>query len=325
MVRADKIDVALPHRAKQRGPVRSLAQRRRHDEFLRVRVEIPFVRERQVLRTGLEVHLLPAFARAQCFDEPLLRGQVHDPYRRVREICDAHEPRDGLRLHIRGPRNRVRRGAEKARGLALRNAGLQYVVVLAVYADDAVLGRRELERSVDAAVVDAHGVVDHVHLKRRDAVIDHPVHLRGARVVPLGHGHVEAVVTRRALRFFVPKLQRVEHRHAAVLRRKVEHGGRAAEHGGLTARIEVVRRYGHAEVEIEVRVRVDKPREHIAAGGIDRFVGVCCDIRLHAHDDAVLGQHVRDKGAVGVYDRAAMDQSFHNRFLSRFSLLKILA
>ena len=192
-----------------------------------------------------------------------------------------------------GPRQRVRRRVETASGVELPDAFPQQVVVFTVDTGQAAAPRHARQRVADGAVVQPHGVVYHVHLERRDALPYHAVDFRGVRFVPLGNGHVEAVVAVAAGGLAVPQVERLLHGHAAVLRGKVEHGRRAAEDGGVGAAVKIVCRHEVAERQVEVRVRVDKPGQHKAPGRVDPPFARGVQPGSDGADDAVFRKQVR--------------------------------
>ena len=107
----------------------------------------------------------------------------------------------------------------------------------------------------------------------------------------------------------MPQIQRLLHGHAAVLRSKIQHARRAAEHRRARAGFEIVRRDRHAEVEIEVRVRVDKAREYEPAGRVERFVRSTGHARRDARDHAVFNQQIRLFGSFAAHDRSVSNQN----------------
>ena len=83
--------------------------------------------------------------------------------------------------------------------------------------------------------------------------------------------HVEAVVdVRGALGPALPLLERRAQAARVHLQREVDDAGRAAGRRGLRAGVVVVDAPGAAERHREVRVVVDRARQHEAAGGVDR-------------------------------------------------------
>ena len=112
----------------------------------------------------------------------------------------------------------------------------------------------------------------------------------------------------------MPKVERVLHGHAAILRRKVEHGRRAAEHRRARPRLEIIRSHGHTEIQIKVRVRIDEPRHNIAFGSIDHRVGSLLNVRRNFCDLSILDEQIRKKTLSFGYDLAVIDTRFQKIF-----------
>ena len=92
---------------------------------------------------------------------------------------------------------------------------------------------------------------------------------------------------------------------------EVDVARRAAERRGRLAGRDVVDRDGAAERHVEVRMRVDRAREHELAGGVDHPVGSDVERRADQRYPLALDEHVGD-GRVGCrHDPATLDQHGH--------------
>ena len=167
--------------------------------------------------------------------------------------------------------------------------------------------RPEQRRVVDH--VDAG--VGHEQLERGDPRRDEVRHVREDTVVDLLHHHVEAVVDVRVSgRLRVPAREPVREPLAVVVPGVVDDGRRPTPRRRRRARREVVRGDAERCLEVEVRVGVDRARDHVAAGGVDRLVGraqVGADGRHVLTDD----EHVGARGVGGGHHGAAADQRRH--------------
>ena len=88
----------------------------------------------------------------------------------------------------------MRRRPHVARGLVLLDERVDHARVLAVDAGDAAVFFELFEGVEQILVADHHGRIGHVHLERRDALLEHLRHLCLYCVIPVVDGHVEAVV-----------------------------------------------------------------------------------------------------------------------------------
>jgi len=141
--------------------------------------------------------------------------------------------------------------------------------VLTVDARDAAVFFELLEREEHVLVADHHGGIGHIHLERRDAGLEHGRDLGADGFVPVVDRHVEAVVAGGAsVRFFMPELQTVSETLALVRTGEIDDHRRTAANGAAAAGVEVIGCRGVADIQVKVRVRVDKTREQQLSGDI---------------------------------------------------------
>ena len=74
---------------------------------------------------------------------------------------------------------------------------------------------------------------------------------------------------------------------------------------------EVVARDGSSEEHLEVRVRVDRARDHVLAGGVDDLVGGNVERLADQRDRAVVDEDVADVVVGRGHDPAALDEYRH--------------
>ena len=197
------------------------------------------------------------------------------------------QPGHGIGLDRVGARERVvfRRGVSG--GKRLGHAAVYLVAQLAVDTDKAAEPRRLVQKLAQRVVTKPQVVVGHIRLEARHALCRHIRHLAARRLVPVGHGHVEAVVCGAAsVGAAVPERECVRERTAALLRGEVEDGCRAAAERRRRAAREVVRRHRAGTRHIEVGVAVDEAGEKQLAAHIHDLVRRArCDDFSALHED----------------------------------------
>ena len=135
MVGGDGLDRAVGQRGPEGLLIGLFAQRRCADEAGRVgivRLVIAAVVEQEVVRAGLDVDLLAARSCGGDLGKRLLRAQVDDHDRHVRDLGDAQQMRHGLGLERIRAAARMRRRPNVARGLVLLDERVDHARVLAV-------------------------------------------------------------------------------------------------------------------------------------------------------------------------------------------------
>ena len=219
---------------------------------------------------------------------------------------EADRPPRGLGLELLGARERV---VDRI-GLARRQRLLDEVVdgeaVLGVHHHEAARLLAALEHGEEEVVGHhQHVRIGEEDLERGYARVDHRLHVGECAGVRLRDRHVEAVVhVRGALGAAHPLLERRAQATRLHLQREVDEAGRAARGRGLRAGVVVVRGRSAAERHREVRVVVDRAREHEAARGV-QHLGVDALEAADAGDRLAVDEDIREDGVDGGHDRAA--------------------
>ena len=323
VVGRDDLEVVLDEARPQLLPVRVLlAQGRRAHELRALEPVAQVVEaEEQVLGTRLGERLHPAIPGATDRIERILRRQVDDVDRDAGGLGEPDHAVGRLALEDRVARDAVVVGIGLAVGDQLCRDHVDRGPVLGVHHDQPAVPGGLLHRAVDVVV----GAVEHAgvrgeQLEVRDALGDERVHLGQRLVVDVAHDHVEPVVDDGvALRLRVPRVEARAEARTAALHGEVDDRRRPAEGGGPRARLERVLRGRAAERELHVGVDVDRPRDHVLAGGVDRLVdGDACERAQRAlgkppdrRDRLPVDEHVGDVRPVGRDDGAVGDQGAH--------------
>ena len=187
---------------------------------------------------------------------------------------------------------------------------LDHVVVLGMHHDQRAVPAGQRQDVQDLIVADLHGIVGHVDLERGVAVPDQrrqllPQHLlRG-----VGDDQMEGIVDHRfGRRRLVILLHHLAQRHAAMLRRKRNHGRGAAEGSGDRAAVEIVGTHdAEARFLLDVAMAVDATRQHELAAGIDLPGPLALDIGSDLDDLAVSDRNVALGLAFGSDDTGIAD------------------
>ena len=157
-------------------------------------------------------------------------------------------------------------------------------------------------------IADHHGRVGHIHLERWDTGCKHGGDLRLDTFVPVVDGHVEAVIAARtAVGLFVPEIEAVAQRLTLVGAGKVDDHGRAAADGAARAGFKIVGRGGVADVEIKMRVGVDKAREEQLAADVHDGGPVRGQMFADLDDAFPVDQKIGDTGTGCGDDGAAFE------------------
>ena len=96
---------------------------------------------------------------------------------------------------------------------------------------------------------------------------------------------------------------------------EVDDHRRAAVDGAARAGVKVVGGRGVADVEVKMRMRVDKAGEEQLAAHVDDLCAVHCQSFADSSDLLAVHQHIRNAGACRRDDRAALEQRFHNQII----------
>ena len=241
-------------------------------------------------------------------------GGVHDIERAARHVGDHDGAVGGFAFDDRRARKSVAFGSGHARAEIMLLQMPDDVAVFGVHQRHGAEARAAQEGVVELLVVHhQRALIGHEMLEGIDAVgLDHDRHLVEHLFRPRGHGHVEAVVAGRLLRFAPPVLIGREHRLAGIGNAEIHHQGGAAGERRFGAPLEIIGRHAAHEGEFKVRMRIDAARQHVAAAGVDGLgAGRRLEIGAQGHDLAVADQHVAAARVVVIDDGAATDE-FHD-------------
>ena len=270
---------ALQHSAVERRPqqllVVGLAQRRRAHVAGSLEVGPLQVVDGvgQVLQAGLSGHGHAARLAGGDLVGGQAAGHVHDVDAGAGQLREAHRAVGRLGLERLGAGMRVVDGVGLARGQRALHEHVDGPAVLAVDHGQRAQVARVLEHPQEQVVGDhQHAAVGQEDLEGADALGDHRLHVGEGALVGLGDRHVEAVVdVRRAVGPVAPFLQRGAQAVGVLLNHEVDDAGGSSRRGRARARVVVVDRAGAAERHRHVRVVVDQPGQHEAAGGVDHL------------------------------------------------------
>ena len=121
--------------------------------------------QQQVVRAGFDIDLLAAFTRVHDLQQCLLRAQVHDHDGNVRDLRNAQQMGNRLRLKRIRAALRMRRRGRLSLRLVLRDQRVDHARVLTVNARDAAVFLQFQQRGKQVLIADHHGRICHVHLK----------------------------------------------------------------------------------------------------------------------------------------------------------------
>ena len=194
----------------------------------------------------------------------------------------------------------------------LKHALLQRVdqrTVLAMHAEHAAHALELLQHLECLGVVQAQMVVGKVGLKRRHTRLAHGRKIGAVALIPLGERHMKSVVCRAgAVGAAMPLGQGIGHGHAAIGRRVVHNGRRAAAGSRARAGLKAIGRPIHASPALHVRVAVDKAGKHPAARGIlDGIALGRLNRRGDPHDLIALHGKIGAAKSLWRHERAVFD------------------
>jgi len=253
-----------------------MAQRRTHHvlgarKAVLALLQVARVVEHQILRACLDIDvLLPARFGSANGLEPQLGRKVHHVDRSVPgQVRQIQQAAHGLGLTHVWTAERMALGPVDT---LLKHALLQRVdqrAVLAMHAQDTAHALELLQHLERLGIVQAQMVVGKVGLKRRYARLAHGREVGAIALVPLGERHMKGVVGRAgSVGAAMPLGQGIGHGHAAIGRRVVHNGRRAAAGSRARAGLKAIGCPIHAGPALHVRVPIDKAREHPAARSI---------------------------------------------------------
>ena len=265
VVGGDEVDGAVEDRFPQRLAVVLGAERR---IGLAHAAELGVLGVREVVRAGLDDHVLEALAPEADHVERLARGDVRKVHARAELLGQVHGAQRRLGLGDRGLGGRPVLERAAARGLDLPALAVDDLDVLGMADDDRPPdARRFLEQVVEEAVVGAVqpevasflALEVHEVLERGDAVVAH-VLAELLDVELVGGAEVEAEVHVRA-RDGVLELAPEHVAVRLVVEEVAEHRGEAALRGvGGLGRV-----LGDLLAHAEVHMAVDEAGEHVQA------------------------------------------------------------
>ena len=181
--------------------------------------------------------------------------------------------------------------------------------VFAMHAQDTANTLELLEHLERLGVVQAQVVIGKVGLKRRHARLAHGRKIGAVALVPLGECHMEGVVGRAgAVGAMMPLDQGIGHGHAAIGRRVVHNGRRAAAGSRACAGLKAIGCPIHAGPALHVRVAVDKAGEHPTVGSVlDGIALARLDCRSNPHNLVALHGKIGAAKPLGRHERAVFD------------------
>ena len=200
--------------------------------------------------------------------------------------------------------------------LVLRDQRVDHARVFAVNARDTAVFFQLQQRGKQVLIADHHGGIRHVHLERWDTGGKHGRNFIFDALVPVVNGHVEAIVAAGpAVGLFVPEIKPVTQRLALIRAGEVDDHRCAAVDGAARAGVKVVGGRGVADVEVKMRMRVDKAGEEQLAAHVDDLCAIHCQSFADSSDLLAVHQHIRNAGACRRDDRAALEQRFHDQII----------
>ena len=293
-----------------------MAQRRAHHilgtrKAVLALLQVASIVEHQILRAGLDIDiLLPARFGSANGLEPQLGRKVHHVDRSVPgQVRQVQQAAHGLGLtHIRTA-ERMTLGPMDP---LLKHALLQLIhqrTVLAMHAQDTANTLELLEHLERLGIVQAQVVIGKVGLKRRHARLAHGREVGAVALVPLGECHMKGVVGRAgSVGAAMPLGQGIGHSHAAIGRRVVHDGRRAAAGSRARAGLKAIGCPIHAGPALHVRVAVDKAGKHPAARGIlDGIALGRLNRRGDPHDLIALHSKIGAAKSLWRHERAVFD------------------
>ena len=152
-------------------------------------------------------------------------------------------------------------------------------------------------------------IVGKVGLERRYARLAHGRKIGAVALVPLGKRHMEGIVGGAgAVSAMMPLGKGIGHGHAAIGRRVVHNGRRAAAGSRTRTGLKAICRPIHASPALHVRVAVDKAGKHPAARGIlDGIALARLDCRGNPHNLVALHGKIGATKPLGRHERAVFD------------------
>ena len=212
------------------------------------------------------------------------------------------------------PRQRVEVRRRVPGGERLLDQNVDRIAVLRMHHHERAGVGGDLHRAEERLVVDhERALVGHEELVRRDALLRQSRELlERPTLAQVGHRDVEAHVDDLLpLALAVPGVERVGERAARGLDAEVDVARRPAERRRRLPRGDVVDRGRPAERHVEMRVRVDAPRQDVLARRVDDAIRIDVE-RLAEHRDALaVDVDVADVVVGGRDDPPALDQCRH--------------
>ena len=293
-----------------------MAQRRAHHvlgarKAVLALLQIAGVVEHQILGAGFDIDiLLPARLGGTDGLKTKLGRKVHHVDRCVAgQVRQIQQTAHGLGLaHIRTA-ERMALGPVDA---LLKHALLQLIhqrTVLAMHAQDTAHALELLQHLERLGIVQAQVVIGKVGLKRRHARLAHGRKIGAVAFIPLGECHMKSVVGRAgSVGAAMPLGQGIGHGHAAIGRRVVHNGRRAAAGSRARAGLKAIGCPIHAGPALHVRVAVDKAGEHPTVSSVlDGIALARLDCRGNPHNLVAIHGKIGAAKPLGCHKRAVFD------------------
>ena len=291
VVGSDGLDLAVDDGFLQGCGVLILTDGGAQDELRTIGTGINAVIEQQILGAGFDKDLHASLSSSADFFHTQLAGQMDNVNRGVNHLCNVADAVDGLSLQIVRLGNGVACGAGNA---GVQNFLLQHGdqrTVLAVDAADTVDGLQLLQNCHGVDVIDGNAVSG-VGLVSGNTLILHGLDLGLDAFVPVGDGHMDAVVAGNILGQVLPDFHGVDQSVTLFLGSHVHAGGGTAADSATGTGFKIVGSMAQCVHQVQMSVSVDKAGEHdtaanvydIAAGKIfadvDDFVAIHGQVSL---------------------------------------------
>ena len=312
VVGGDGLDLTVNDSFLQSLAVGLLPDGGRQDELGAVRTGVNTVVKQQILGAGLDIDSLATLTSGANLFQAQLAGQMHHMDGRVHHGSDVANTIDGFSLQIIGLADGVTgRGGDTGVQNFLLQDGDQGTI-LAVDTADAVDGLQLLQDLHGGNVIDGNAICG-VGLVGGDAFFSHGLDLSLGALVPVGDGHMDAVVAGNVLSQILPDFHGVDQGVAILLGSHVHAGGGTAADSAAGAGLKVIGSVTQCIHQVQMGVAVNKAGENDAAVAVNDLVilgngQICAD----SSDLVVFHSQVSLKQAFGG-DQGAVFQNRHSK------------
>ncbi|OIQ68823.1 hypothetical protein GALL_495800 [mine drainage metagenome] len=266
--------------------------------------------ERKVLDQRLAPDTLARLTRTPDRLVAFLARGMHDIQRHPRHVGDHDSAIGCLALYLRRARIGVRLGPGVAVGQQPARQFSHNVAVLGMHQRQRPQLGATTERSEHLVIVHHQATfIGHEVLECVNSLIHNGFHFVKDLLAPPGNRHVVRIIAVRPPRFVVPHLQRIQQALARRRQGKVDHHRRPPRQSRSRPALEIIAGIGAHERHLKVRMRVDPPRHHVAAGGVQHCIAH--QSRSDRGDLAALDQHIGLVGEVGGDDGSVLDDRGH--------------